>query len=417
MPIILGYSSNTLLPLTKRYGSLTELAVDHATSTAIYKHAQTLLAQEPRVPFFKVGLVGRSASPTVPDYTFTLTYTEATPTAGRSVSVAINGEVATYVVQPSDTVTLVHQGLASAINGLPGSAAHTAVGAAGQVTVTAAVAGNYVSASEMNEYLSYKDTTIIGSLVADLAAIAAFDMDWYAILSVSRSEARINAEAVWAAENKKLYLAQTHDTDVPSSSTTDIASDLKGLSNPRTAPFWSRSNDNLLAAAAAGYALTRDPGTYTWALKNLANVSSDSPSAAMTGYLDTKRVTYYQTIAGIPVTRGAMLSDGTFIDIIQSTDWLKSEIEADVFALLVNSPKVPFTDAGIRQISDTVAGAMQRAESVNVLADTPKFYVSSPKALDVASADRANRVLNQIEFNGRLAGAIHKVKIRGTLSV
>lgn len=418
VPLIVGYSSNALLPIVKTYASLTELVVDHAATTHIYKMATVLMSQSPRVSSFKVGLLARSASPTVPDATFTLTYTEATPTAGRVVSVTINDEVASYTVQPADTVTLVHTGIAAAINGLPGAALHTAVGAAGQVTVTAASAGPYVSCADMNEFLSYKDTTLIGTLVADLAAILAADSNWYMLLSDSRSEARINADAVWANENDKLYIAQTHDTDVTNiGTTTDIASDLVGLTNKRTAVLWTRNNNNFIAAGAAGYALPLDPGTYTWVFKNIAGVITDTITGAIRSSFVAKRVMWYETVAGLNITQGGKVAGGGFIDNLQTTDWLISEIEAEVFTLLANSPKVPFTDAGIRQVSDTVGAVLQRAENLGLLAPEPKFSVTSPKALDIATVDRTARTLNKIEFTGRLAGAIHKVIVRGTLTV
>lgn len=418
VPLIVGYSANTLLPVVKSYASLTELEADHATTTHIYKMASVLMSQSPRVSLFKVGLLARSVSPTVPALEFDLVYTEATPTTGRAVSVTINGEVATYVVQAADTIALVHAGLATAINGLPGSALHTAVSSATEVTVTPTTAGGFVSCADMNEFLTYKDMTVAGSITNDLAAILAADPNWYMLATDSRSEARINADAVFATTNDKLYIAQTHDTDVTNiSTTTDIASDLVGLSNKRAAVLWTRNNNNFIAAGAAGYALPLDPGTYTWVFKNIAGVITDSITGAIRSSFVAKRVTWYETVAGLNITQGGKVAAGGFIDNLQTTDWLISEIEAEVFTLLANSPKVPFTDAGIRQISDTVGAVLQRAEGLGLLAPEPKFSVTSPKALEIATVDRAARTLNKIEFTGRLAGAIHKVIVRGTLTV
>lgn len=415
VPIIIGYTELTTLPLVKTYGSVAELEADgYASASPIHAMATTLMSQSPRVSSFKVGRL-----PTAQSKTFTLIYNESSPTMNRVVSVTINGEVASYTVQPGDVVLDVHTGLVAAINGLPGTAAHTATLGSGEIVVTANPAGTYVTCTDANEFLQYKDTTAdTGTvLLNELNAIYAADPNWYLMLTDSRSDARINIDAVFASLNDKLYLAQTHDTDVTISSVTDIATDLVGLSNKRTAVLWTRNNNNMIAAGAAGYALPLDPGTYTWVFKNITGVSVDSVTASQRGYFASKRVTWYETVAGLNITQGGKVAGGGFIDNLQTTDWLISEIEAEVFTLLANSPKVPFTDAGIRQISDTVGAVLQRAEGLGLLAPEPKFTVTSPKALEIATVDRAARTLNKIEFTGRLAGAIHKVIVRGTLTV
>ena len=46
----------------------------------------------------------------------------------------------------------------------------------------------------------------------------------------------------------------------------------------------------------------------------------------------------------------------------------------------------------------------------------PSYTITAPRAASVPFNDKANRVLNDVSFTARLAGAIHAVNIKGTLT-
>jgi hypothetical protein len=85
-----------------------------------------------------------------------------------------------------------------------------------------------------------------------------------------------------------------------------------------------------------------------------------------------------------------------------------------VFSELVNAEKIPYTDAGVQVIKAAMDGVLDLAVRRGVLAS---YESSAPLVADVPDADKIARTLPDITFDGVLAGAIHKVQVRGTVSV
>ena len=59
---------------------------------------------------------------------------------------------------------------------------------------------------------------------------------------------------------------------------------------------------------------------------------------------------------------------------------------------------------------------LRLAVANDILVDNDNLTVLVPKVADVSTADKANRILPDVEFNGDLAGAIHKITISGVVS-
>jgi hypothetical protein len=111
------------------------------------------------------------------------------------------------------------------------------------------------------------------------------------------------------------------------------------------------------------------------------------------------------------------MGQGEFIDIIRGIDWLQSTITIFVFGMLARLPKVPYTDAGITAVQAQVERALKAGIDSNFLSDNPAPVVTVPLAANVPPIDKANRILNNVKFTATVAGAIHAVNIRGTVSV
>ena len=83
----------------------------------------------------------------------------------------------------------------------------------------------------------------------------------------------------------------------------------------------------------------------------------------------------------------------------------------------MSNDKVPFTDPGIAQVEGAVRGVLNQSVGQGILSEDPEFTVTVPKAADVSTVDKSNRLLPDVKFTGTLAGAIHEVDIDGTVSV
>lgn len=246
------------------------------------------------------------------------------------------------------------------------------------------------------------------------------DSDWYCVTVESRDPVNINAVATWVEARDKIFIAATQDAGVLDPlNDTDIGSVLAAASFARTALIYAaQANTQWPDTAWAGPLLALDPGSITWAFKRVAGVTGTVfPASAITA-LEAKRVTRIETIQGLTRTIGGYTSDaGAFIDIIHGLDWLKQRLAEDIFTRLVNSPKIPYTNAGIAMVEAVIRARLSDAIEKNVLADDENLAVTVPDVADTDEIDRANRLLRDVYFTARLAGAVHKVIVRGTASV
>jgi hypothetical protein len=173
--------------------------------------------------------------------------------------------------------------------------------------------------------------------------------------------------------------------------------------------------------AWAGGMLPTDPGAGTWIYRTLKGVTVNRLTGAQTTAADAKNANHYTVVGGVNVMRQGKSGSGEFIDVTHFVDWLHARLQERIFGILANASaagkKIPYTDSGV----DTMRGAIlaQLLEGVRVggLAADPAPTVTAPKVKDVDPSDRINRILPDMEFQGTLAGAIHKLVITGNLSV
>lgn len=253
-----------------------------------------------------------------------------------------------------------------------------------------------------------------------LEAAAEYDNDWYALTIQSRSSSDIATVAPWIEARDKIFIAATADPNVLDPVIdADIASQMLVMSYARTAVIYSSSAETTWPDTGwAGPILPNDPGSVTWAFKRIAGVPGETFVGSEIQALEAKRATRLETIQGLTRTIGGYTSDpGAFIDLIRGLDWLKQRLAEDIFFQLVNSPKIPYTNAGIAVIEGVVRARLSDAIARNVLVDDENLTVTVPDVLDTDPNDRANRLLRDVNFTARLAGAIHKVIVRGTATI
>ena len=236
----------------------------------------------------------------------------------------------------------------------------------------------------------------------------------------SNSEAEILAAAAWIEARKKIFLCNTSDTEVVDNVvTSDVMSDLQSFAYARTAIMYSQVRLlNWSGAAWGGNRLPSDPGSSTWAFKTLAGVQVDQNlTGGQASVIESKGGNHYTVVAGVNITRYGIMASGEFIDIVRGIDWLDQRIKERIFGVLINNPKVPYTDTGVDLMRSQVLAQLNQGVGVGLLSPDPAPVVTAPKVADIDPADRANRILPDINFQATLAGAIHKLIISGVLSV
>jgi len=125
--------------------------------------------------------------------------------------------------------------------------------------------------------------------------------------------------------------------------------------------------------------------------------------------------------AGDVVTSEGITTDGEYIDIVDSKDYIVSNIVYQGQKLLNSSKKLAFDNTGISQLENVVMGVLADAYANGIIATnedgTPAYSTDFASRAETSDSDRATRTYNGGKFTFDLAGAIHNATINGTIEV
>jgi hypothetical protein len=396
----------------KVYGSnpLTEMvAAGFLTTDPAYKAVEILKSANPSV---KKVIIGRRLLP--PTKLIKLTVTKIA--TGYGYSFTVDGTAITYTVLAAATTTSVATALAALIDALPNV---SATSSAAVITITSA-AGTLFDVTGWYECgMGFKDDTVDPGLATDLAAIFAANSTWYAFGLDSGGKAENLAALAFAQSNKRLFFGDTSDTEcADGGDTDDVCSSAQDLAYS-CGSLWACNAKfmHYTSFGVIGAMLPKKPGSATFKFKTLPGVTPGTWSEDEKSALLAKNANTYMETAGVNITEEGKTPGDEWIDITWGIHWLESEIKTRVFALLINNDKVPYTNAGRDQVLGVIEGCLADAVSANFLAADPEPFATGPDVADVDSTTRGERLLPDLEFNGKLAGAIHATEIAGTLSV
>ena len=350
-----------------------------------------------------------------------------TATIGYRDNVGVSQSItASYTAGVSPTPTTVAAGLVSAINAtaVPVTAANTA----GVITLTADVLTDPFSLAFTGNMALTQPTTAEAPAVS-LAAIQAENNDWYGVIMASRVQADILAAAAWVEANEKLQgTASANPQDYDPANTTGLLYQLFQNQYFRTYAFYHQlAATQYPDAAIMAKMFTFYPGSETWSLKRLGGIAFDTLSAGQSLAVRNKNGNTFEQFRNFALTRDGKVAAGEWIDVIRFRDWLAEQIKVNVVSSMINADgKVPYTDAGIRIIVAAMRQALDLGVARGGIAPEevdpdddrviPSYTVSVPASANIAFNDKANRVLNDVKFTARLAGAIHAVNIKGSLT-
>lgn len=387
-----------------------------ATTSPAYRMATKAFSQNPRPA--KVKILKRTRA-----YTQTVELTPVNVTEGytylfKVVSPAGVVTEIEYTVPGSATVASVVTALTALIDPVTDV---TATDGATKITVACAVGKlfNLVDLPNPRD-LKVKDVTADPGIAADLADVAAIDATgWYGLCLDQGGEATIGAAAAWIeAQRKVAIFSSTDSAIVDNAITIDVASDLKAAAYARSGVTFSQPELLSYQDVAWMSALFPfDPGSATWAYKTLRGVTVSNITGGQASNAIAKNCNVYTNVAGVNVTQPGKTGSGEWIDVTTFIDWLYARIQERVFTALINVKKIPFTDLGVDIIRNEILAVLKAGINIGGLAADPAPTVTAPLVKNVDPADKIARLLPNVTFTGTLAGAIHAVKIEGTLSV
>lgn len=385
-----------------------------------YRKVAAIFAQNPACTEVVVGRLDSA-----PAFTTEVTITSAVEGAVVKLTVI---EPATGVAVPltytipaaatTTTVATAVEALIEAVTGVASSAL------ADVITVTPDVAGRPVHIYGVQNCTIAETTADAGYDTALTALQDEYD-GWYGIITDSSSPANVADVAAWALANPpKLYFWASSANGLAAGVVTagtigEVASNLKLATNLRAVGLYHPNSHEAADAGFAGMGLPQDPGSITWALKSILGVTASSLTKTQRTNLEAVNVNHYTAVRGKNITRPGKVASGEWIDIVHGVDALKDRIQVDMFNLLTSNPKVPYTPAGIDLVDNTLSGSVKAFEGSR---DQPGLLVPGttrtilPVFATIPVVDQQNRELKNVRFTAKLAGAIHAVSIRGTLT-
>lgn len=351
-------------------------------------------------------------------YTVTLSWFDSDTNELQSVPFS-------FTALSGSTPTDIATALASAINANT-DVPLTAVGAGAVVTLTNDVAGTGYGV-EVTQNLTLANAASTETITDSLAAVGNFPANWYGLVITSRDEDDVLAAAAWAEANKKLFGTASSSTAIlNAASTTDIAAQLQQANYFRTFGFYhGAAATQYIEAAIMSYMFTYYPGQETWALKRLAGITYDNLTEGDSLAARNKNFSTFEPFRNFSVTQQGKVSAGEWIDVIRLRDALEDQIKVSIAGAMIRADgKVPYTDGGIQIILNALRepldlnvqrGGIAPPEMDENDRVIPSYTVSAPRAASVPVNDKANRILRDVKFTARLAGAIHVVEVKGSL--
>ena len=353
----------------------------------------------------------------VADYTATLSWRDADGVVQKA-DVNVSG-------LPDSTPQTLATALAAAI--AETQAPVTAVATGTDVSVTATVTGQAIAiAVSGNLQLATPVSTETPS--AALNACLRENGDWYGVSLASRVEADVLDAAEWVESNERLFgVSSAQAGIIDAAVSNDIASRCQQKQFFRTHVwFHGQAASESLDTAVAANRFTFYPGGETWANTRLSGVTYDSLAEGEALAAHAKNANTFEQMRNFAVTQNGKVAAGEWIDVIRGRDWLAEQVKINVASQLINANgKVPYTDAGIQVLVNGIRQALLLGQSRGLVAPDeideagrkiPGFVINVPRAASVSSNDKANRILRDLTFSARLAGAIHVAEIKGNLT-
>ena len=414
--LVLGVSK-AFIPRIKYYSKLEDVLDDFLSTDPEYLNAQVIFSQSPTVTQLAIGRRETGDSSIV---------TVATVVNSTKYSCTINGVKFEITSDASATAPEIALALVTAIN--LGTEPVTAVdNLDGTYTLTADVASTpYALKVDSRQTVAY---TLANTPAEDLAEISEENDNWYGLVYTIRNNTDILLIAAYIEGVRKIFGTCDDDADIidvaPASDLTSLPALLKATGYARTFVFYHLSAATAFPEAGAlGSILPLNPGSYTLKFKTLSGIVADDLSTTQRSNALGKNCNIHTEVGGVNIVEAGNMAEGEWVDIIIFVDWLEARITEEVYGLLVRSPKVPYTDAGIAAIEAELTGVLQQGQSPaygGIAPDDgaggPGFTVTVPEVANISALDKAARTLNDVEFTAILSGAIHAVTITGTVTV
>ena len=261
------------------------------------------------------------------------------------------------------------------------------------------------------------------ALIAAIETLRQTDDDWYMLLTDQDGDDYVKALCAWAEgtepteaelgageeDHRKFYFGQTDNLSL-------------AVKNRRCALIYT-DTENLDEEADAAYLGNVGPfypQSVTWKFKVPQGITMPAITSAQREALEEANVNFLTEEYKKQYVKNGVCCDGEFIDNQLGADYIASYMREELYAVLLENAKVPYTDAGFALVAGAVFATLNRATDLGIIARDPEsdagvFSVVVPKRADATDEEARARQMPDITWEALLEGAVHRVKVVGTL--
>lgn len=234
--------------------------------------------------------------------------------------------------------------------------------------------------------------------------------DFFYLHCTLQTDPVITELSKWINTQEKFYFASTVNKTLA-----------KTLNSQNTVIMIHPAPDTNPAAAWVGVCAPQQVGSYTWTFKTLNGIAPAEYDVTAINDIETNNASTYITEGGVNITSKGVTTSGEYIDVLQGQYFLKARMTENVFGLLVRTPKIPYTDAGIALVIAEIEKTLKTGVNQGIIATdkdgNPLYSITAPTRAEVSTNDKAQRILPDVKWEATIAGAIENVKINGVLKL
>lgn len=269
-----------------------------------------------------------------------------------------------------------------------------------------------------------EDVTRAQNLIAALEALRDINDDFYIVLTDVIDEDCVDALAAWAdntepteaamgagvEDHRKFYFGQTTNKNYKNT-------------HGRSAIIYTDDPLNEWADAAwLGCVGPFWPQSVTWKWKVPDGLTPPDLRDSERDILEENFVNFFTVEYKHEYVKNGICGDGNFIDNVLGADYITYQMRENLYEIFKANPKIGYTDAGFAIVASGVYAALNRAVELHIIALDPDdgtgiYTVTIPKRAAATDEQARNRIMPNIEWEAQLEGAVHGVKVRGTLRV
>lgn len=259
------------------------------------------------------------------------------------------------------------------------------------------------------------------AMIAAIEGIRQTDDDWYILLTDKSDDPYVQALSAWAEaseptpaelgagieDHRKFYFGQTANKEL-------------AVKNARCAIIYTDKPEEQADAAYLGNVGPFYPRAVSWKFKRPQGLTLPALTDGQRDALEDANINFLTTEYKREYVKNGTCANGEFIDVQMGADYIAYTMRENLYDVFMNNAKVPYTDGGFSLVAGAVFSALNRAVSLGIIARDPEsgsgvYTVNVPKRAEATDDEARARKMPDIVWEALLEGAVHQVKVTGTL--